>query len=217
MNRLAKVVAFVPMKLNNERLKSKNTLPLAGAPLCSYILNTLKRVRGLDEIYVYCSSEGIKEYIPEGVKYLKRGTHLDLSSTSILEVCKAFMSDVNADVYVLTHATAPFLTTQIFEQGLQAVTEGEYDSAFSVKKIQAFMWREGKPLNFSLDNVPRTQDLTPIYEETCGIYMWKKETMDELGRRTGNNPYLINVSEIESIDIDTQENFNFAELVMKAL
>ena len=51
-----KVTAFVPMKLNNERLPGKNTKAFTnGKPLCQYILNTLLKVKEIDEIYVYCS------------------------------------------------------------------------------------------------------------------------------------------------------------------
>ena len=41
-----KTVAIIPMKLNNERLPNKNTKELKnGKPLCSYILNTITKVK----------------------------------------------------------------------------------------------------------------------------------------------------------------------------
>lgn len=41
-----KVVAVVPIKLNNERLKNKNIKKFDnGEPLCTYLLNTLKKVK----------------------------------------------------------------------------------------------------------------------------------------------------------------------------
>ena len=55
-----KIVAFVPIKMNNERLPGKNTKSFDnGEPLIYYILDTLRKVNELDEIYVYCSSEEI--------------------------------------------------------------------------------------------------------------------------------------------------------------
>ena len=55
-----KVVALVPMKLNNRRLPNKNTKPFTnGKPLCHYILSTLLKVKEIDEIYVYTINEGI--------------------------------------------------------------------------------------------------------------------------------------------------------------
>lgn len=81
-----KTIAIVPMKLNNRRLPQKNTKPFTnGKPLCYYILSTLLSVEEIDEVYVYCSNSDIKEFIPEGVKYLQRSETLDLDTTSILD------------------------------------------------------------------------------------------------------------------------------------
>ena len=98
-----KVVAFVPMKLNNERLPGKNTKAFnGGKPLLTYILDTLTKVKGVDEAYVYCSNDEVKKYLPDGIKFLKRSESLDTSSTLIIDVLKAFAEDVDADIYVPT-------------------------------------------------------------------------------------------------------------------
>ena len=61
-----KVVAVVPMKLNNSRLPGKNTKAFTnGSPLCTYILKTLLNVKLIDEIYVYCSNPAILKYLPK--------------------------------------------------------------------------------------------------------------------------------------------------------
>ncbi len=209
-----KTVAVVPMKLNNSRLPNKNTKSFTnGKPLCSYILNTLKSVKSLDEIYVYCSNSDITAFIPEGVKYIKRSEKLDRDVTSMNEVLKAFVNDVDADIYVLAHATAPFISPEKIQDGLNAVLSGQYDSSFAVKKIQDFMWRNNKPLNYDLDNIPRTQDLEPYFIETSGFYIFRKNIVAEMNRRIGNAPYMVTVSEVESIDIDEQEDFEIADAV----
>ena len=73
-----KTVAIVPMKLNNRRLPQKNTKPFTnGKPLCYYILSTLLHVEGIDNVYVYCSNPEIMNYLPEGVKFIRRPESLD--------------------------------------------------------------------------------------------------------------------------------------------
>lgn len=209
-----KTVALVPMKLVNRRLPNKNTKPFSdGTPLCSLVLRTLKEVAGIDEIYVYCSNPEIKDYIPDGIRYLCRSTDLDKDTTRINEVIKAFAEDVRADVYLLTHATAPFISGESMEKGLTAVLGGEYDSAFAVKAIQDFLWKDGKPFNYELDNIPRTQDLPPVYEETSGFYIYTSDVVNKLGRRIGNRPYMVEVSEIEAVDIDTPRDFEIADAI----
>lgn len=209
-----KTVAIVPMKLNNRRLPQKNTKSFKnGKPLCYYILSTLLKVEEIDEVYVYCSNPDICDFIPEGVKYLKRSESLDQDTTKINEVLKCFAADVPADVYVMTHTTAPFVKAESIKRGLDAVVSGEYDSSFAAKKLQDFLWKDGVPFNYALDNIPRTQDLSPLYEETSGFYIYEKTVMSELGRRIGNKPYIVEVGEIESVDIDEAEDFMIADAI----
>lgn len=209
-----KTVALVPMKLVNRRLPNKNTKPFSdGTPLCSLILKTLKEVSGIDEIYVYCSNPEIKAYIPEGVRYLSRSADLDKDTTRINEVIGAFAEDVKADVYLLTHATAPFISKESIEKGLKAVLGGKNDSAFAVRVIQDFLWKDGKPFNYDLDKIPRTQDLSPVYEETSGFYIYTSDVVNRLGRRIGECPCMVEVSEMEAVDVDTPEDFEIADAI----
>ena len=209
-----KVIAVVPMKLNNKRLPQKNTKRFTnGAPLCYYILSTLMKVKGIDDVFVYCSNPDIQEFIPAGVKYLKRSDSLDQDTTKMNEVLKSFAKDVQADIYVMTHTTAPFVRAESIEIGLNAVLSGEYDSSFAAKKLQDFLWKDGMPFNYELNNIPRTQDLPPLYEETSGFYIYRNEVMTKMNRRIGNKPYIVEVGEIESVDIDEAEDFEIADAI----
>lgn len=209
-----KIVAVVPMKLTNRRLPQKNTKCFTnGKPLCMYILSTLLTVEKISEIYVYCSNPDIQKYLPQGVIYLKRSERLDSDSTSMTEVLTSFTGEVQADVYVMTHTTAPFITKESIEKGIGAVLSGNYDSAFAAKKVQDFLWKDGKPFNYDLCNIPRTQDLLPMYKESSGFYIYRKEVMSEMQRRIGEKPYIVEVGEIEGIDIDEPEDFVLADAV----
>lgn len=213
-----KTIAIVPMKLNNKRLPQKNTKSFTnGKPLCYYILSTLLSVEGIDEVYVYCSNPDIQKFIPEGVQYLNRSKSLDQDTTSMTEVLTCFTQEVPADIYVMTHTTAPFMTKESIEKGLAAVNSGEYDSSFAAKKLQDFLWKDGMPFNYALDNIPRTQDLPALYEETSGFYIYKKEVMSELHRRIGKKPFIVEVGEIESVDIDETEDFMIADAIFNHL
>lgn len=209
-----KIVAIVPMKLNNTRLPQKNTKSFTnGKPLCYYILHTLLEIDKIDEVYVYCSNEKIKDYIPQGVRFLKRSATLDTDTTSMNEVLAAFAKDVPADIYVMTHTTAPFISAESIEKGLDAVLSGMNDSAFAAKKLQDFLWKNGTPFNYSLDNIPRTQDLDPLYEETSGFYIYERYVIEDMGRRIGQSPFIVEVNEIEAVDIDEKEDFEIADAI----
>ncbi|MDR0604519.1 MAG: acylneuraminate cytidylyltransferase family protein [Bacteroidales bacterium] len=209
-----KIVAFVPLKLNNERLSDKNIKSFDnGKPLMTYILETLRKIRIINEVFVFCSQDSIRKYLPPGVTYLTRSETLDSSTTKINEVIESFVNKVDADIYILAHATAPFLSKKSIIQGIDAVLSKQYDSAFSVQKLQEFLWDTKGPINYDLTNIPRTQDLPLIYSETTGLYIFTEKLLKEHKRRIGFNPYMIEVSKIEAIDINTYEDFFVANAV----
>lgn len=208
-----KIVSFIPIKLNNQRLPGKNTMLLGGRPLCDYIFKTICEVDGIDERYVYCSDESIKPYLTDGIQFLKRDAYLDGFQVKGLEIIDRFVKDVDADIYVLTHVTQPFTKPSSIENALKKVVSGEYDSAFSAVMLQDYMWKEGKPFNYDMKNIVRTQDLDPIYMETGAFFIFRKEVFTELGQRIGNNPYIYEIDQFEAVDIDTIEDFEFAKAV----
>lgn len=214
-----KVVALIPIKMNNERLPGKNTKTFSdGKPLIECILQTVSGINQIDEVYVYCSDPAIKEYFPnEKVIFKKRDTTLDQSTTKINDVLVSFANDVEADIYVLAHATAPFIRGEHFVRAINAVKSGEYDSALSVTILREFIWKDGRPFNYALSDVPRTQDLEPMYVETCGMYVYTANLIKQERRRVGDTPYLVEVSKQEACDINDSEDFLIADAIYTCL
>lgn len=209
-------VAFVPIRLNSQRVEGKNLRELGGRPLMAYLLESLAAARNIDKIYVYCSNPAIVEYLPEGVEWLQRDERLDQNTTLGEEIYDAFTREVEADIYILAHATSPFIRTATIEQAVRSVESGEYDSAFSAERVQTFAWWQGRPLNYSLQHVPRTQDLEPLYVETSAFFVFRAEVWREQHRRIGQRPYVAVTDRIESMDIDDPDDFLLAEAIVAA-
>lgn len=206
-----KIVAIMPIKLKNERCPGKNTRLLGDKPLLQYELDSLMKTDMMYATYVYCSDEAVCPFLPQGVTFLKRPTCLDLPTANFTQIFDSFMNTIDADIYVYAHATAPYITVETMKQCIKAVTSGEYDSAFCAVKIQDFLWENGEPLNFDAENVPRSQDLNPIYRETSGIYVYTKDVFLKYRRRIGKKPFIKEVSYKEAVDINNPEDFDLAE------
>lgn len=209
-----KIIAVMPIKLQNERLPGKNTKLLGEKPLLAYELDNLKETELLDSIYVFCSSEKVISFLPDGVEFAKRPDYLDLPSSNFTQIFEEFKRCYEADVYVYAHATAPFITVDTMKICIEAVKSGEYDSAFCAIKLQDYLWQNGEPLNFDAGNIPRTQDLAPIYQETSGIYVFTREVFETCRRRIGKKPLIKEVSFREAVDIDEPEDFRLAEILL---
>lgn len=211
-----KTVAFVPIKLNSQRLPHKNILPIAGHPLCWHVVSSLLQTKGINEVYVYCSDEAVMEYVPKGAVFKKREKSLDGDLIKGFDIYKSFLREVDADVYVLAHTTSPFIKVSSIENALKHIISGENDSAFSAQRIQTFAWYQGKPVNYNLRDVPRTQDMDPIWVETSAFYMFRKEIFTVHNRRIGFHPYIQEVSGLEAIDIDEKTDYEMALKLVEA-
>jgi CMP-N-acetylneuraminic acid synthetase len=211
-----KVVALIPIKLGSERMPGKNIKPFFdGTPLIHLIQRVCLSLKSIHEIYVYCSDESVIQYLLPGVTFLRRPAYLDRNECGGTNIIAEFIKVIDADLYIETHATAPFTRVETFDICLKKVITGEYDSAFCAKSLKSFLWRNGKPLNFDPADFPRTQDLPVIYAETSSAYVFSKETFLKFGRRVGEKPYIHEVSNIEATDIDYPEDFEMANLIYK--
>lgn len=212
-----KSVAFITIKLNSQRLPNKNILPLGEHPLSWHICNTLLQCKTIDEIYIYCSEERVMDYVPQDPRIIfrKRDKWLDGDLVRAQDIYEAFVNEVDADIYVAALTTAPFIKSVSIDEGVRKVQEGEYDSAFSAQRIQTFAWYQGKPLNYSPESIPRTQDLDPILVETSGYFAFTKELWENHKRRIGFKPYIQVVDDIEAVDIDTRQDYEFAKKIIE--
>ncbi|MBK1992439.1 hypothetical protein JG676_07540 [Campylobacter sp. 2018MI35] len=213
-----KIVAVMPIKLNNKRCPNKNIRLLDQKPLLQYNLEVLKKIDNINEIYVYCSDKKINNFIDNNIIFLERSKKLDRDNTNFTEIFQEFMKVINADIYIYSHATAPFLKENSILKCLENVINNGYDSSFTAIKIQDYLWTSKfKPLNFNPALIPRSQDLEIIYRETSGVYVFKKEVFMKYKKRVGINPKIVEVSFIESIDINTEEDFELASVIVKIL
>lgn len=210
-----KIVAIMPIKLNNERCPGKNTRLLGDKPLLQYELDSLYATGLCDSINVYCSSEDVIPFLPSHTRFIRRSPELDLPTANFNQIFTSFIGEVDADIYVYAHATAPFISEDTIRDCIEAVKSGEYDSAFCAQKIQTFLWQNGEPLNFDAANLPRTQDLVPIYQETSGVYVFTKDVFLQYGRRIGSKPYIKCLNLKEAVDIDNPEDFDLAEALLE--
>lgn len=208
-----KIAAFATIKMNSERVPHKNIQPVGSKPLCWHIINTALQAEQIDHVYVYCSDEEITRYIPPKAEFVQREKWLDGNEIRAKDTYTAFVNDVDADIYIALCTTSPFTRKETIENALHKVLHEGYDSAFTARRMQTFAWYQGKPVNYDVSDVPRTQDMEPVYIETSAFFIFTKELWLKYGRRIGFHPYIQEVGEIEAVDIDTMEDLEFAQIL----
>ena len=68
-------------------------------------------------------------------------------------------------------------------------------------------------VNHDPNNLIRTQDLEPWFEENPKLHIFSPESFRSTNARVGKKPLLLPTPRLESVDIDDQEGWNLAELI----
>jgi CMP-N-acetylneuraminic acid synthetase len=215
-----KIVALLPMKINSERIKGKNFKDFNGKPLFSWMLDTLLAVKEIDHVII--NTDARKILIENGliendrVIIRERKQELCGDTVSMNLIIEDDLDNVNADIYLMTHVTNPLLTSNTVGGALECFCKNldNIDSLFTVDKIQSRFYRKDcSAVNHDPNNLLRTQDLEPWFEENSNLYIFTKESFTSTNARIGKKPIMYETPKFESIDIDTQDDWNFATVV----
>ena len=216
-----KIVALVPMRHHSQRVPQKNFRDLAGKPLYTHILSTLTKCSLINEIVVDTDSptiqEGIAENYPQ-ITVLNRPEHLRADTVPMNEILFYDTEQIPADLYLQTHSTNPLLLTETIQKAIEdfSAVYPAYDSLFSVTRLQTRLWDElARPINHNPAILLQTQDLPPVYEENSCLYLFTREGLLRKRTRIGDRPYMFEISALEAQDIDEEQDFLIADLLMK--
>ena len=217
-----KIVALLPMKANSERVKGKNFREFNGKPLFRWILDTLLSVDDIDCVIINTDAREIlaKKGLVETDKIIIRDRKPEICGdmVSMNLIIEDDLQNVDADIYLMTHATNPLMTKNTVQTALNEFQDKsshiEVDSLFTVNKIQTRFYREDcSTVNHDPDNLFRTQDLEPWFEENSNLYIFTKQSFAKANARIGTKPMMFESPKFESIDIDTLDDWNFAVTV----
>jgi CMP-N-acetylneuraminic acid synthetase len=216
-----KIAALVPMRHHSQRVRNKNFRELAGKPLFYYIIETLSACPEIDRIVVNTDSQPIQEDLAANfpqVTVLVRPPELCADDVPMNDILIYDTQHVPADLYLQTHSTNPLLKAATVSRAIQEflAKKSEYDSLFSVTRLQTRLWdRFTKPINHDPEVLLQTQDLPPVYEENSCIYIFTAENLMERHNRIGRKPLMFETPVGEALDIDEESDFLIADLLMR--
>ena len=216
----SKVVALLPMKGHSERVANKNILPFAGKPLFHQVAQVLQDCDFVKSIIINTDSDFIARNASENfskVHIVERPEAIRGDMVEMNTIIAHDLSVTEGQHYLQTHSTNPLLTKHTLDRAISEyfALDAAYDSLFSVTKLQTRLyWESGEPVNHNPQELLRTQDLPPLYEENSNIYLFSKTSFAVAGnKRIGQRPKMFTMDSLEAIDIDDDETFRLAEAV----
>lgn len=209
-----KVVAFLPAKGTSSRIENKNIKLLDGKPLFLHTLEKLNLCDFIDEVYLDSESEEIFSLAEnENCYFLKRDPLLATNKTDGNSLFYNEARQVEADIYIQILGTSPFIKKETIKKGIEILkTQNEYDSVVLVKKEKLYTWNE-QTANYNLEHIPNSVDLPDTIIETMGLYITRKNVALKMKKRIGKNPYLLEASTIEAVDVNYPDEFELANFI----
>lgn len=217
-------VVVVPARLGSQRVRLKSLRLLNDEPLISYIIKSLKGTKCLTDIYINSDSDYFKPIAERfGVKFYKRAAELATSSSMIDDYIYDFIVNRNVKYLAVVNPTSPFITSKELDRAWLQFLESGADTQLCCERIQTHCFYKGKAVNFSTSGQhPRSQDLEPVLALNFAITIWNAEKFVEQYQRLGHGVYTGKLGYFETegnanIDIDYEEDFDFAEFVVRYL
>lgn len=211
-----KTACFIPIKAYSERVKGKNLRELNGKKLYQYMCENVKAADVFDDVYVDTNSEEVAEFAAGlGFNVIPRKEELARNTANGNDLLiYHFEQFPDYDYYFQLFVTAPFLRPDTIKRCVNILLNtDEYDSCFTATENHGFYWMNRLPVNYQPGILPRSQDLTPMIEESTGLYGITANSLRKYKSRIGRNPYIHIIDKFEATDINTEEDFRFAEMV----
>lgn len=216
-----KIIALLPIKENSDRIKGKNFKNFSGRPLFMWILETLLACPEINQIIINTDARDLlvahSIFSSEKIIIRDRVKNLCGDDVSMNLIIEDDLNYTDGDIYIMTHVTNPLLTVGTIREALRLFIENaelssKFDSLFTVNKVQTrFYDFNGRPINHNPDELKKTQDLDPWFEENSNLYIFTKKSFLLTQARIGKSPILYETPPLESVDIDTVSQWNYAE------
>jgi len=218
---LKKTIALLPMKATSERVPNKNMRDFNGAPLYHAVMKSLLNSKYIDKVVINTDSEVItkdaKENFGQRVIIIDRPVEIQGGDVSMNIIIDYDLQHLDGEYFLQTHSTNPLLKSETIDRAIESYFNDldKYDSIFGVTKVQTrFYDKDANPVNHNPEELLRTQDLEPLYEENSNFYIFSKGSFEKSGKkRIGVKPQIFEVNKLEAVDIDEPEDFVLAELL----
>jgi len=212
-----KIKALVAVRSGSVRVHNKNIRPFAGTTLMEIKIRQLLKIKELDGVIINSNDDEILAIAAKyKVETVKRNQKYASNDVTMSEVYVNMAENFNADIVMYSNVTNPLLESLSIENMIRVFKDGgDFDSVNSVHAIKEFMYLDGKAINYDPRNQPRSQDLPHIVAINFAISLISRENMIRHKNVVGIKPMLYEISETEATDVDTQLDFDIAEILYK--
>ena len=214
-----KTIAIIPARGGSKRLPGKNIKLLVEVPLIAHSILYAKEHDFIDAVYVSTDHVAIKEIaLQYGAIVIDRPQEISGDLEPTVSALKHVIESIDGAVenLILLQATNPLRPKNLLQEAFTIFQEQQFDSLFTVSrshhKLGKITNHKFMPYNYEVGQ--RSQDLEPLYYENGLLYITKASIIlqNEIITKDAfplevNHPFA-------NVDIDTQEDFDYAEYLV---
>lgn len=223
---IMKIIALIPARGGSKGIKRKNLQLIDGVPLVGLkVKQALDSV--CDEVWVTTDDEEISKVASNfGAGVINRPIELaadDTSTDLVLKHAVKVLNPGNEDILVLLQPTSPLLNVESINSCIEILRKNSsLSSVITVRQMHPFLWQkvnelDWQPSGHAREKRLRRQEMPIEGWETGGCYAISVEAFKEQGNRYPEPTSTVEVTHLESIDIDTLEDLHIVDAIYKTL
>jgi pseudaminic acid cytidylyltransferase len=226
-----RTLAIIPARGGSKRIPRKNIKNFLGVPIIHYSLKAANHSNLFDEVMVSTDDDEIADlaqFFGARVPFMRSPENSSDHATTV-DVLIEVLENYKKKGIHFTHAcciypSAPLTSPDTLRKGYNKMIANDFDSVIPVMKFSYPIHRalnineEGNIKMAMPEHVnTRTQDLPDAYHDTGQFYWFNvKELLKQKTLFTKNSGSIV-LKEYEAQDIDTEEDWQMAELKFKLL
>jgi N-acylneuraminate cytidylyltransferase len=220
-----KKIAIIPARGGSKRIPKKNIRDFLGKPIIAYSIEAAIKSEIFDEVMVSTDSKEIAEIAKKygaNVPFLRSEKNSN-DYAGLVEVAQEVLDnykkeDQEFDYACMILPTAPFITKEKLKKANEILEEKDVDSILTVTEYSFPIQRSLKiengylKMRWSENMNKRSQDLEKTYHDAGQFYFFDVEEFYNQNKVYMEKSYPIILDNIEVQDIDTETDWELAEL-----
>lgn len=224
------VTAITPARGGSKGVPRKNIKLLLNKPLLQYTIEIASDCSLIDHYIVNTEDDEIRHIAKSlGVETQNRPDEF-INDNSFQEVDRLLQWSVNdleskgaqIDIIVLLYPTSPLRQTKHITKCIDLVLNQGYDCSLTLREDRSYIWKRDdekelvSPLNYDpKKRGPNQKEGWNQWVENKAVYVMKRDLLMETGCRLGGKIGYVEMSKLDSVDIDLPEDFQLAELILQ--
>jgi YrbI family 3-deoxy-D-manno-octulosonate 8-phosphate phosphatase len=208
-------IALVPLRGGSKSMPLKNIRPIAGKPLCVWVLEAALESGVFESVVVSTDDDRIADLVRArmpAVKIIRRPAELATDTASTESVMLHAAAELPFDALCTIQATSPLTSAEDFRAAHRLFVKSRADSLLTAVRMKRFFWEdEGSPLNYDPKHRPMRQTFKGTLMENGAFYFTTRELLEQKGCRLGGKVEIYEMKDETSTELDEPADWRIVE------